>query len=366
MVNRRQTLALAPLLTALLSLLAEIRYRRLPRLPAQKTSRPLPSLTIIVPARDEETNLCRLLPSLLSSAYPGPVEVIVVDDDSSDASAAVAEEHGVRLIRLTDLPEGWLGKPFACHQGAVAASGEWLLFTDADTFHRPHGLAQAVAYAQDNGLDGLSLWLQQESGGWLDASVMPVAFAGLFAGVTSVNELMNGQYILLRQEAYLSSGGFMAVSDEPVEDLALGHHLCAAGYRVQTLRGERAASVRMYRDAPGLWHGLTRLGGRSLRWLGPGSLLTMLLVAATITPITLIASALARAADRPIGSRLWQALLIWAATVPSFLPWARRLGSGWWALLAPVGALIVQLAATWGLVSQLIGRGIRWRGRVVR
>lgn len=381
--RRRQELLPWPLLAASLSLLAEWRYRSLPRLPALEASRPLPSLSVIIPARNEEANLGRLLPSLLENDYPGLLEILVVDDDSGDATAAVALEHDVQLIQVTALPEGWLGKPFACHTGAAAASGEWLLFSDADTFHDPGGLARSVAYARDNGLDALSLWLRQESCGWLDNLVMPVAFAGLFAGVASTNTLLNGQYILLRRESYLRSGGFATVSDEPMEDLALGRHLCASGYRVQTLRGDTVASVRLYSEGRSLWHALTRLGGGSLGWLGAGSLLTMLLVTAAMAPILRIASALTKALDRPTGNRLptggrlptagrrptavWlgKALLAWMATVPAFILWARRFGSGWWALLAPVGAVIVQIAAIWGLLSRLIGRGIQWRGRVV-
>ena len=355
-----------PLVAACLSLLAEWRYRSLPHLPAPEISRSLPALSVVIPARNEEVNLRRLLPSLLENVYPGPLEVIVVDDDSSDATSTVAREHDrVTLIRLADVPDGWLGKPFACHQGAAASSGKWLLFTDADTFHDPQSLARSVAFAQDAGLDALSLWLRQESGGWLDATVMPVAFAGLFAGVASTNMLFNGQYILLRREVYSDSGGFAAVCGEPVEDLALGHHLCASGYRVQTLRGETAASVRLYGDPRSLWHALTRLGGGSLRWLGPGSLFTTLLVTATMAPILRIVSTLTNGADRPTGSRFGKALLAWASTTPAFVLWARRFGSGRSVILAPLGAIFVQIAATWGLLSRLIGRGILWRGRVV-
>lgn len=356
----RRSFFLWPLLATCLSLLAEWRYRRLPHLPAPKMSTSLPSLTVIIPARNEEANLHRLLPSLLENGYPGQLEVIVVDDNSTDATAAVAEERdGVQLIRVGALPEGWLGKPFACHQGAQVAASEWLLFCDADTVHNPHGLAQSVAYAQDEGLDAISLWLRQESCGWLDAFVMPVAFAGLFAGVVSTNALLNGQYILLRTETYIRSGGFAAVSEEPVEDLALGRHLYASGYRLQTLRGEAIANVRLYSDGRTLWHALTRLGSGSLGWLGPGSLLTMLLVTAAMSPILRMSSALTKATERR------QVVLTWLATVPAFILWARRFSSGWWAILAPVGALIVQFAATWGLVSRLVGRGIRWRGRLV-
>jgi chlorobactene glucosyltransferase len=322
-------------------------------------SGPLPTLSIIVPARNEEARLKRLLPLLNSIAYPGQWELIVVDDDSSDGTANVARELGARVICLENLPQGWRGKTYACHRGAQTASGDWLLFTDADTLHEAHGPAQVVAYALSRRLDGLSVFLKQITVGVIDRLAIMAAFSGLFAGLRSDSVLLNGQYILLRYDVYKRSGGFATVAGEVLEDLALGHHLSKLGYRVPMLRGENVASVRMYDDNMSLWHGLTRLGAGSLSWLGPGSAITTLFITGAMTPILALVAAI-----RQGRNRRW-AVFTWMAVALGFVPWARRFGSVWLALLAPFGAAMVQIAAVWGLASRLFGRSLVWKGRKV-
>lgn len=242
-------------------------YRRLPQLAATHSAKCLPSLAIIIPARNEEENLSRLLPSLSAIDYPGDVEVIVVDDGSMDATAAVAARHGMRVIRVDEVPAGWLGKPHACQQGAQAARGDWLLFTDADTVHQPEAAAAAVAYAASHDLDGLSLWLRNEFRGTADGLALMVALAGLFA-IPQARALLNGQFILLRRDVYWAIGGHTPVAHEAMEDLALGRRLQALGYVVPLQRGERVAAARMYQSRMEWWSGLSRWGGRSLRWAG--------------------------------------------------------------------------------------------------
>jgi chlorobactene glucosyltransferase len=347
------------LLTPLLVWRSDRRYRELPQLSQVNLPEFLPSLSIIVPARNEAANLRRLLPSLTATAYPGQWELIVVDDNSTDETADVARELGARVICLENLPKGWQGKPFACHQGAEAASGDWLLFTDADTLHEPSAPAQVVAYALSRQLDGLSVFLKQITIGVIDSLALTVAFSGLCAGLGSNSPLLNGQYILLCHDVYNESDGYAAVSGEVLEDLALGQHLSKLGYQVPMLRGEHVASVRMYDDKTSLWHGLTRLGAGSLRWLGLGSVLTILLITGAITPILALVETLCKRRNRR-----W-ALVSWMAVALGFVPWAQRFGSVWTALLAPIGAAVVQIAAVWGLASRLFGRSLVWKGRKV-
>jgi chlorobactene glucosyltransferase len=333
-------------------------YRRLPQLEATLPQGFLPSLSIITPARNEEENLARLLPSLADIDYPGDVEVIVVDDGSTDATAAVAAGYGMTVIRIADVPAGWLGKPHACQQGAAAARGDWLLFADADTVHQPQAAAAAVAYAACHDLDGLSLWLRNEFLGAADGAALMVALAGLFA-IPRARALLNGQFILLRRDVYWASGGHATVAQEAMEDLALGRRMRQLGYDVPLLRGERVAVARMYRSRGEWWSGLSRWGGRSLRWAGASSLITGALVTATMSPFLRLREGLA-------GSlRLRWVAASWLVVSAGFLPWARSFGHGWWALLAPVGALLVQMAATWGLVRDLLGRGASWKERAV-
>lgn len=345
-----------------LSVLSERQYRALPALlPAGRPnseSGPLPSLSIVVPARNEEKNLRRLLPSLRSVRYPGELEIIVVDDSSTDSTAELAAQWGARVIAAGALPAGWLGKPHACHLGAVAARGEWVLFTDADTRHAPDGPAQAVRYATAHGLDGLSLFLHQETQGVADRLALMVAFAALYASLRP-DGMLNGQYILLRRTAYLESGGFGAVRGEALEDLALGNLLRGQGYSVPLLHGDEAASVRMYDDTAQIWHGMTRLGAGAMRWSGGRSLITALFISALMSPILALAGVLTGRLDRRWLPAAWLAVAV------SMLTWGRRYGSALWAPLAPAAALVIQAAAVWGMVNRLVGRGFYWKGRRV-
>jgi chlorobactene glucosyltransferase len=343
-----------------LAIRAERAYRALPTMRTCAADRPLPSLSIIVPARNEAENLDHLLPSLGALRYPGRHEVIVVDDNSTDATAAVAAKWGARVLQLNGLPDGWHGKPHACHRGALAAGGDWLLFTDADTIHTLDGPARAVACAITHRLDGLSLFLGQECRDLGQRVALSTAFAGLFAALPRRTTLLNGQYILLRRDVYERSGGFSAVRNEMLEDVALGHHLHDQGYRVPVMHGYAAARVRMYRNTTQMWHGLTRLGSGSLRWTGPGALRAAAYITAVMSPLLALVGVTVRRLDP------WWLPVTWAAASVSMVPWARRFGSPALAALSPAGALLVQIAAVWGLGSRLMGRGVCWKGRRVR
>lgn len=352
--NAALTFVAAPL-----SLWAERTYQAMPRLDRQAADGPLPMLSMIVPARNEAHNLVHLLPSLQQLQYPGPVEIIVVDDNSSDGTGHVARAYGATVLRLDSLPDGWSGKPHACHHGALAAQGQWLLFTDADTVHVPDSAARAVGHAVRHQLDGLSLFLKQECSGWIDRLALTAAYAGLFAGASPQDRLFNGQYVLLRRDVYEASGGFSSVRHEALEDLALGRHLRERGHQVPVMLGEDAASVRMYASTTQLWHGMNRLGADSLRWSGPRALWTATFVTALMSPIVTLIGVLFGGLDRRWLPASWA-----AATLP-MIPWARRFGSGLWAAAIPFGALFVQAAAVAGILSRLFGRGLNWKGRRV-
>lgn len=370
-------LTLLAFLSPLLGWLAERRYRQMPKLDNRKdydqnrwylslveeTAKPspknLPSVSIIVPARNEAANLQQLLPSLCAVRYPGNLELIVVDDNSVDETAVIAQRHGAQVLSLDGLPQGWLGKPHACHRAAEIATGEWLLFTDADTIHTQEGLASAVCYLLENQLDGLSCHLHHKTNGLLDSLALTTAFAGLFAGLSKQHASLNGQYILIRRDVYEASGGFAAVRNQPLEDLAFGHLLHQQGYRVPMLRGEDIAEVAMYKSNRQLWQGMMRIGAGSLRWSGIGSLMTALFITALMTP--LLTWRMVRQRRLP---RRWL-YLTWGTAVAGAWPWSQRFDLRWRALFTPFGALFVQLSAMWGLVNRLLGRGVRWKGRIV-
>jgi len=347
------------LLAPPLAFRADRMYSRLPELRPEPVCEALPMLSIIVPARNEAQNLRALLPSLRALEYPGRLEIIVVDDNSADETAVIAASFGARVICLPEPPPGWLGKPYALYRGALAAQGDWLLFTDADTIHQPHGPARAVQYALDHNLDGVSLFLAQECRGVADRLALTAAFAGMFTAWRPESAHLNGQYVLLRRQVYEESGGFTAVRHEALEDLALGRHLRQQNYRVQMMRGEQAAQVRMYHSRTQMWQGMNRLGSQSLRFSGLRALWMVFFITIAMNPLLVLLAVISGRVRR-----IWLPLT-WGAVAAGFVPWARRFGPGWYAALSPVGALVVQSAGAWGMVRRLFGRGIQWKGRTV-
>jgi chlorobactene glucosyltransferase len=348
------------LLAVPLGILAERNFRNLPRLAYQVSQLQLPSLSIIIPARNEMHNLHRILPSLKAIQYPGKLEILVVDDHSSDRTAQVAASYGVQVLKLVqEPPSGWNGKPHACHQGALQATSEWLLFTDADTVHSSDGIPAAIEYAEENQLDGLSLFLRQRSTRWLDRLALDTAFAGLFASWHASERLLNGQFILVRRQVYFESGGFGSVRDELLEDVAFGNLVSKQSYQFKILNGDQIAAVNMYPSKQRMFQGLSRLGAGMLGWQGTWSAITALYVTALVSPLVIILGVISRKL-----SWFWLPIT-WASATFSLLPWSRRSGSGWSALLAPFGAVIILISALWGFINRLSGRGLPWKDRLV-
>jgi glycosyltransferase involved in cell wall biosynthesis len=215
-----------------------------------------PEVSIIVPARNEEVCLGNCLASLVSQTGVA-FEIIVVDDNSTDRTRAIAQSFpGVRVISPGPLPDGWTGKNNAVVAGAREVRGEWLLFTDADTVHLPASLARAVAEAKENCADLLSYSPEQIVVTFVEKAVMPVIFAELAAeyppkkvrdpnsGVVAAN----GQYILVHRDVYEAVGGHAAVAGNILEDVALARAFRAAGHKVYFRYGADAVRTRMYRS----------------------------------------------------------------------------------------------------------------------
>ncbi len=193
-----------------------------------------PEVSVIVPARNEEACLADCLRSLVDQ--PGPAyEVILVDDHSTDSTRAIAESFcsptlsqktrkdgapTIRVLSAGELPHGWNGKCSAVWSGAKAAKGKWLLFTDADTRHSPDSIARGMQEAQAAGADMLSYSPKQEVHGFAERALMPVIFAELaktyppkdVGDPKSPVAAANGQYLLIRREAYDAVGGHAAVA----------------------------------------------------------------------------------------------------------------------------------------------------------
>jgi cellulose synthase/poly-beta-1,6-N-acetylglucosamine synthase-like glycosyltransferase len=343
----------------LLAWRAERAYMRMEELQPESNFFAMPNLSVIIPARNETKVLPALLNSLKEQHYPSPLEVVVVDDNSQDDTAKIAQSLGAKVISLAELPPGWLGKPHACQRGAESASGDWLLFTDADTIHQPEAAISAVGHAIRNNLDGLSLFPGHNTSGWYDAVVLGTAFTALFAGWGTMTNMFNGQFILVKKSIYLSTGGFSSVRLAAVEDVAFGARLQQQGFKTEVMRGELIASVHMYRSLTQLWYGIARLGSGTLTRSPISTLFMVLFIAQLTLPLTYALSS-------SLGLTSWfLPLLSWMIVAGMVVPWMRRIRSTGMAFLAPFGAVFIIIAAVWGVMQRATGWGITWKGRRV-
>ena len=309
-------------------------YRSLPALSEHPSGTDsMPSVSIIIPARNEEGNLPRLLSSLLQLDYPD-YEIIVVDDESSDRTAELARRHGVRVIESGRMPSGWVGKSWACAQGAAAARGSLLLFTDADTEHSPASLRAAVTSAVSRRLSLLSVMPAQECGTFWERLLLPYAFALYFAGLTRVNgprgdSVANGQYLLFNRREYDRLGGHGCVRGSLIEDVELARLTKRAGGSVALYR-TTSIRVRMYTGLRPLWEGF---GKNAFRFVSSSPRSGALTVLATITYAGAVPNAI-RTRNRSLS------LALLATPAVALSPWTRDAGvPAAYALLYPFAGL---------------------------
>ena len=328
-------------------------------------------VSLIVPARNESAMIDRLLESVRKTTY-SPVEIIVVDDASTDDTAALAEKHAaedsrVRVVRGAPLPEGWYGKSWACVQGYRAARGDLLLFTDADTLHEPTVLAHAVGGLERSEADLATLLTRQELVTFWERAVMPQILtlllfryrpAQLNRARRRRDVIANGQFILVRREAYESVGTHEVVRDGVAEDLLMAQRFLEAGKRLRAWWADDLISTRMYTGLGAMVEGWSKniyLGGRATFPEEP--------LLRSLVPVALVAG--------PVFWLLPLAALLMGA---SWAPAAIALSVAFWTLivlglrLPPMYGLAYPLGAvvTLAMVFRSLSRGDRrvvWRGR---
>jgi len=240
------------------------------------TNDPTPVVSVIVPARNEEASLAACLQSLIAQTGID-YEIIVVDDDSTDRTPEIARSFtrahvgadvrpAVHLICAPQLPANWTGKNNAMAAGAKIAKGKWVLFTDADTVHKPGSMARAAAEAEEHGADLLSYSPEQEVRTFWEKAVMPVIFAELAATYPpqAVNDpaspiaAANGQYLMISREAYDAVGGHTTIAADLLEDVAMARLVKSSGRKIFFRYGGDAVRTRMYRSWARMKEGWTK------------------------------------------------------------------------------------------------------------
>lgn len=338
--------------------------RRSPPAPAPGPTR----VSLIIPARDEAHNLPRLLASV-ARLEPAPAQVIVVDDHSTDGTGDLARAAGATVVVPPPLPPGWLGKSWACRAGAAAATGDHLLFTDADTEHGPDSLGRALAAAGDAAL--VSIVPTHRVVSWWERLQGPFQTLLLVAGragaapTRGARRFAIGQYLLFERAAYERIGGHDAVRGEIAEDLRLAEAIVDSGGRCTVLRAPGALAVRMYPEGlRGFFRGWRRSFRAGLAAAGLGGALETIAVIGWLLGVP-IQLGLALAGGDPAAIALGAGLyLATAATLAYDQRHAGRFRAAS-ALAFPLPVLAFIAISAVASVDGLRRAPVRWRGRAI-
>jgi hypothetical protein len=349
-----------------------------------ETAMPAMRVSVIVPARNEAGSISRCLDGLLCQTLR-PREIIVVDDGSTDATPGILAEYAarhptiVRIVLARPLPPGWVGKCNACQHGASIATGDWLLFVDADTAPQPGLLQAMVEDAEQRRLDALSVFPFNELGTLAERLILPIFFQFAWTvfpgGATREPEMpwrqaiASGQCFMFRAGVYQAMGGHACVKDKVLEDVEFAQALRRAGYRLGLAWGGELIRVRMYHSAGEVAQGLAKhawAGRKAGGWRSYWGIARLLLT--TLAPPLIAVAALATFLIEPGASEAISVAVASAAYGASWLFWRAALtrlyalpGRLAWAM--PAGLLAYWVIVLRGTAAIMTRRGVQWKGR---
>lgn len=349
--------------------------RRFVRLPPRPDPDPNPvRVSVLVPARNEERCIEANVRSLCQQEYAN-LEVVVLDDRSTDATPQIltnlcAEFPHLKVIRGEELPSGWVGKSWACHQLWRVATGDVLLFTDADTVHAPDAIARSVHFLQSQNVDLFSLVPYQVLGSFAEHVVIPMVHVLYFAYLP--NDLIlrnrrvslaaaNGQFMCFTRTAYERIDGHRSVRASLVEDVFLAKEVKRAGGRIALVDGTDAVSCRMYTSATEVTEGFSKnffpATGRNLP-LTAVFLLHLLTAYVVPLPMAIVGLAMGNAA-------IWAPAAIHlgiGALIRTLIRIRFRM-PGWHALLQPITGAWAAAIGVNSIRWAYSRHGARWKGR---
>lgn len=353
------------------------RMRRLRRPPAALPENP-PSVTVLIPAKDEAERVRVCIQSVLAQDYPN-FSVVTIDDRSTDNTGAILDQMAldsggkVQSLHVPPgaLPSGWLGKCHALHFGTRNVSNEWLLFVDSDVRLHPDALRAAVALALSRNYDAVSLMTALECHTFLEKLVLPLA-AGAWSVMNTVSvtnddnrpdsAYANGQFFLIRRSTYDAAGGHEAVRDQITEDVELARRMKREGTRVRLFLGSSFASTRMHATLGQMLRGWARIySGTSRR--RPWRILAVasFLLVCGFSAYPALAWSFASHNGRPWLIASLAHLLLMTLTLAGIYADSRNPRRS--ALLFPVGGGILLIILAFAIRWCITGR-IEWRGTV--
>jgi 4,4'-diaponeurosporenoate glycosyltransferase len=327
-------------------------------------------VSIIIPARNEEKTLPFLLSSIQSQTIK-PYEVILINDQSDDGTESIGRQFGVKIINTESLPEGWLGKNWACYRGAENATGNLFLFLDADTALEPGGLERLLTcYLKYKGVVSVEPYHKIKKFYENFSVYFNIILMGSMNVFTPLQFRLKpigafGPCLLCDRETYFSIDGHSSTKDKIMEDLELGKVLISKGKNVYCFGGKGTVSFRMYPYGIGsIVKGFSKgfaIGARSTSVIT--FIMEILWIAGSFFPPTLIIQNIIN--DNIIG--LFAGILFYIVYVAQVLWMARRIGNfnPAVAIFFPVFLIFFIAVFFWSILQNVFRINIRWKGRIV-
>jgi glycosyltransferase involved in cell wall biosynthesis len=333
-----------------------------PMLPAHA-----PKVSIVVAARNEERAIEAAARSLLALEYPS-LEILVVDDRSTDRTGEIldrlhAEDPRLAVAHVRVLPAGWIGKNHALHAGACEATGDYLLFTDADVVYEPSAIARAVAHCEARRLDHLTVVPDVQSKSLFVQFNVMGGFAGLLAmhrpwraEKTGTHGLGVGAFNLVRRDAYRAAGGHETLRLDILDDIELGRLMGEGGRRQDLLLAHDMIHIEMYASAAEMISGIQKNVFTFMEYNVLG------LVAATlVTFVTYVWPWLGILVTE--GATRWINVASAATVAALYFFLARRFGYSRWCLAYLPLSGVISIALFWQIaIRTWIQGGVVWRG----
>lgn len=366
-------ISLALLIMSLTALMNAILFPRLPHTQSShfSCSHQTELISLLVPARNEAAVISSTASRLLQQDYTN-IEVIVLDDNSTDQTGKIARTAGqsdarLQIIQGKPLPEGWLGKNWACQQLAEAAHGDLLIFTDADVIWSHDALSALVAAFEHEQADLLTVWPTQRTVSWPERLIVPLMALAIIAYLPIVPvhyttwpvfAAANGQCMAFRRRAYERVGGHAAVRGRIIEDVELARAIKRAGLRLRMFDGNGLIACRMYRD----WRSV-RDGFAKNILAGHGNSPVFLIISAIFHTLVFIFPWFWLLLDAT--HRGWALALITAGVAVRALTATVTRQRAQDALLLPVSVLLMNVIAAQALWWHWRHGGPRWKGRSI-
>ena len=343
------------------------------------TAKTFPKVSIILPARNEEEFLGKCLDSLIDQDYKD-YEIIVIDDSSEDSTGKIISEYAkknskVIHVSAREKPEGWMGKNWACMEGYRKATGELLLFTDADTTHKPNVISLAVSHLLSFELDALSTIPKMLTFDFWTNITLPMISTFLHTRFSALNVnnpskktgYFFGSFFILKKSTYEQVGMHEGVKHEIIEDGALGKKVKESGHKMKMVRGEHLVEAVWARDKVTLWNALKRL--MIPLYLQSGKIAIGIFFAVLFllfVPFPILATSVLLPTET-----LSSMILCITAFVASLLIYIGAVIEAKkglelryvHALFAPLGSLVVVLGFLSGLLQAKKTSSVTWRGR---